>query len=139
MDASAEFYGFYSVFSKFSAIWGPFVFGIINAVSGSSRQAIISLIAFFNIPARIVTVSRRFLQASITALQTEVSRLHEERREGDLPERLQLFLRGQVGLSLWMAAVIFPGSNASSRPSLFLTFMSPSPFTPSPYHRFSWL
>jgi len=47
VDASAEFYGFYSVFSKFSSIWGPFVFGLINAVSGSSRQAIISLIAFF--------------------------------------------------------------------------------------------
>jgi len=68
--------------------------------------ASMELIAFFNIPARIVTVSRRFLQASITALQTEVSRLHEERREDDLPERLQFFLRGQVGLSLWMGAVM---------------------------------
>ena len=46
-EASAEFYGFYSVFSKFSAIWGPFVFGAVNLVTGSSRSAIVSLIIFF--------------------------------------------------------------------------------------------
>jgi MFS transporter, UMF1 family len=46
-QASAEFFGFYTVFSKFSAIWGPFLFGLINAISGSSRQAIVSLVAFF--------------------------------------------------------------------------------------------
>lgn len=45
--ASAEFFGFYSVFSKFSAIWGPLVFGVINMLTGSSRQAILSLIGFF--------------------------------------------------------------------------------------------
>jgi MFS transporter, UMF1 family len=44
---SAEFYGFYSVFSKFSAIWGPLAFGIIRQVSGSSRNALISLVVFF--------------------------------------------------------------------------------------------
>ena len=46
-EASAEFYGFYSVFSKFSAIWGPFVFATTNVVTGSSRTAILSLILFF--------------------------------------------------------------------------------------------
>jgi UMF1 family MFS transporter len=46
-QASAEFYGFYSVFSKFSAIFGPLVFGIIRHVSGSSRNAIVSLVVFF--------------------------------------------------------------------------------------------
>ena len=45
--ASAEFYGFYSVFSKFSAIWGPLAFGIIRQVTGSSRTAILALIVFF--------------------------------------------------------------------------------------------
>ena len=45
--ASAEFYGFYSVFSKFSAIWGPMVFAIIRQVAGSSRLSIVSLIVFF--------------------------------------------------------------------------------------------
>ncbi len=46
-NASAEFYGLYSVFSKFSAIWGPLVFGIIRHVSGEGRTALVSLIVFF--------------------------------------------------------------------------------------------
>ncbi|MDE0316308.1 MAG: MFS transporter [Candidatus Poribacteria bacterium] len=46
-QASAEFYGFYSVFSKFSAIWGPTTFGVIKQITGSARLAIISLMVFF--------------------------------------------------------------------------------------------
>lgn len=45
--ASAEFFGFYTVFSKFSAIWGPTTFGLVKQWLGSSRLAIISLIFFF--------------------------------------------------------------------------------------------
>lgn len=46
-EASAEFYGFYTVFSKFSAIWGPFVFAFIRQTTGSARNSILSLIVFF--------------------------------------------------------------------------------------------
>ena len=46
-EASAEFYGFYSVFSKFSAIWGPLVFALIRQITGTARLAIISLMVFF--------------------------------------------------------------------------------------------
>ena len=46
-EASAEFYGFYSVFSKFSAIWGPLAFAVIRQVTGTARLSIISLMAFF--------------------------------------------------------------------------------------------
>ncbi|GAF74994.1 unnamed protein product, partial [marine sediment metagenome] len=46
-NASAEFYGFYSVFTKFSAIWGTAVFAIVEHLTGSSRNAIISLVLFF--------------------------------------------------------------------------------------------
>ena len=46
-EASAEFYGFYSVFNKFSAIWGPGVFAVINHVTGSARGSILSLGFFF--------------------------------------------------------------------------------------------
>jgi UMF1 family MFS transporter len=46
-EAAAEFYGFYSVFSKFSAIWGPLVFAIVSNATGSGRPAILSVIAFF--------------------------------------------------------------------------------------------
>ncbi len=46
-EASAEFYGFYSVFSKFSAIWGPLIFGIVSGATGSGRPAILSILVFF--------------------------------------------------------------------------------------------
>ena len=42
--ASAEFYGFFSVFSKFSAIWGPFIYAIVSAATGSGRYAILSIV-----------------------------------------------------------------------------------------------
>jgi UMF1 family MFS transporter len=45
--ASAEFFGFYTVFSKFSAIWGPTTFFMVRQWLGSSRLAILSLIFFF--------------------------------------------------------------------------------------------
>lgn len=45
--ASAEFYGFYSVFSKFSAIWGPLLFAVVSGITGSGRPAILSIIVFF--------------------------------------------------------------------------------------------
>ena len=46
-EASAEFFGFYTVFSRFSAIWGPLTFAVIRQWAGSSRLAIVSLIFFF--------------------------------------------------------------------------------------------
>lgn len=46
-NASAEFYGFYTVFSKFSAIWGPFTLAFVRHALGSARLAIASLIFFF--------------------------------------------------------------------------------------------
>jgi UMF1 family MFS transporter len=46
-EASAEFYGFYSVLSKFAAIWGPLIFAFVSDRTGSARPAILSLIAFF--------------------------------------------------------------------------------------------
>ena len=46
-DAPAEFFGFYSVVSKFSAVWGPFLFALIRHWSGSSRHALLAVIVFF--------------------------------------------------------------------------------------------
>jgi UMF1 family MFS transporter len=46
-SASAEFFGFYTVFSKFSAIWGPLVFATVRQFTGTARLSIISLIFFF--------------------------------------------------------------------------------------------
>lgn len=46
-DSPAEFFGFYSIVNKFSAVWGPFIFALIRHWSGSSRNAILSIIIFF--------------------------------------------------------------------------------------------
>lgn len=44
---SGEFFGFFSVMSKFSAIVGPLLFAAAVAIFGSSRPAVLSLIVFF--------------------------------------------------------------------------------------------
>jgi MFS transporter, UMF1 family len=44
---SGEFFGFWGVFEKFAGIFGPLIFSATLAVSGSSRNAILSVIAFF--------------------------------------------------------------------------------------------
>jgi len=45
--SAAEFYGFYTVFSKFSSIWGPILFGFVREATGSSRAAIVSIVVLF--------------------------------------------------------------------------------------------
>ncbi|NLG73759.1 MAG: MFS transporter [Chloroflexi bacterium] len=44
---SGEFFGFFSVMEKFSAIMGPLLFAAAGTLFGSSRPAILSLIALF--------------------------------------------------------------------------------------------
>jgi UMF1 family MFS transporter len=44
---SAEFFGFYDMSSKFAGLLGPFLFGIVGRLAGSSRLSIVSLIIFF--------------------------------------------------------------------------------------------
>jgi UMF1 family MFS transporter len=51
---SGEFFGFYSVFEKFSSIFGPLLFSVTIALTGSSRNAILSVIAFFAIGAAVL-------------------------------------------------------------------------------------
>lgn len=46
-EASAEFFGFYTVFTKFSSIWGPWTFALVKQTVGSSRTAILSIVVFF--------------------------------------------------------------------------------------------
>jgi len=46
-SVSGEFFGFFSVMSKFSAILGPVLFAGAVALFGSSRPAVLSLILFF--------------------------------------------------------------------------------------------
>ena len=46
-DSSAEFFGFFTVFSKASAILGAWAFAITAALTGEGRLAILSVIVFF--------------------------------------------------------------------------------------------
>jgi MFS transporter, UMF1 family len=52
---SAEFFGFFSVSEKFAGIAGPFLFGIVGQMMGSSRLAIVSLIIFFAVGAALLS------------------------------------------------------------------------------------
>ena len=52
---SGEFFGFYSVFEKFASIFGPLLFWVTIATTGSSRNAILSVIVFFVIGALILS------------------------------------------------------------------------------------
>ena len=46
-DKEAEYFGFYEIASRGTTWIGPLVFGLVNQITGSQRQAIISLILFF--------------------------------------------------------------------------------------------
>lgn len=52
---SGEFFGFYSIMEKFASIIGPLIFAIAVALTGSSRPAILSLIALFVIGGYLLT------------------------------------------------------------------------------------
>jgi UMF1 family MFS transporter len=51
---SGEFFGFFSVFEKFAGIFGPLIFAGAIAVTGSSRNAILSVIVFFALGALLL-------------------------------------------------------------------------------------
>jgi MFS transporter, UMF1 family len=51
---SGEFFGFFSVFEKFAGIFGPLIFAGTIAATGSSRNAILSVILFFAVGALLL-------------------------------------------------------------------------------------
>ncbi len=46
-EASANFFGFYSVFNKLSAVSGPLLFAFLTTVFGTARPAVLALAAYF--------------------------------------------------------------------------------------------
>jgi UMF1 family MFS transporter len=46
-EREAEFFGFYEIASRGTSWIGPALFGVVNQITGSQRQAILSLIFFF--------------------------------------------------------------------------------------------
>jgi MFS transporter, UMF1 family len=53
-EKSSEFFGFFGVFEKFAGIVGPALFAITVGATGSSRNAILSVIAFFVVGAALL-------------------------------------------------------------------------------------
>jgi UMF1 family MFS transporter len=53
---SGEFFGFFSIFEKFAGIFGPLIFAGTIAATGSSRNAILSVIGFFAVGAAILAL-----------------------------------------------------------------------------------
>jgi UMF1 family MFS transporter len=51
---SSEFFGFFGVFEKFAGIVGPAIFAITVRATGSSRNAILSVIGFFIVGAALL-------------------------------------------------------------------------------------
>ena len=54
-EKSSEFFAFFGVFERYAGVLGPAVFAWVVARSGSSRSAILSVIAFFVIGAAILS------------------------------------------------------------------------------------
>jgi UMF1 family MFS transporter len=52
---SGEFFGLFGVMEKFSAILGPIIFAAVAAFSGSSRPAVLSIVAFFLVGGYLLT------------------------------------------------------------------------------------
>jgi MFS transporter, UMF1 family len=52
---SGEFFGFWSVFEKFAGIFGPAIFTLTLVLTGSSRNAILSVIGFFVVGGLLLT------------------------------------------------------------------------------------
>jgi len=52
---SGEFFGLFGVMEKFSAILGPIIFAAVAASSGSSRPAVLSIVAFFLVGGYLLT------------------------------------------------------------------------------------
>ncbi|HEX7242602.1 MAG TPA: MFS transporter, partial [Longimicrobiaceae bacterium] len=53
---SGEFFGFFSVFSKFAGIFGPLLFAAVIGRMGSSRYGILSVILFFVVGAALLAL-----------------------------------------------------------------------------------
>ena len=66
---SAEFFGFFNIMGKFSAILGPALFALVGRLFGQSRYSIVSLIVFFIVG--ILLLTRVDIEEGIRVAQQE--------------------------------------------------------------------
>jgi UMF1 family MFS transporter len=52
---SGELFGFYAVAEKFAGLFGPLLFDLVIGLTGSSRNAILSVVAFFAVGAALLS------------------------------------------------------------------------------------
>jgi UMF1 family MFS transporter len=71
---SGEFFGFYSIFEKFAGIFGPLLFDVTITVTGSPRNAILSVILFFAAGAALLS------RVNVAEGQRAARRAEEETR-----------------------------------------------------------
>ncbi|MCL2227401.1 MAG: MFS transporter [Oscillospiraceae bacterium] len=64
-ENSGEFFGFFEIFSRFSAILGPFLYATILSATGRASFSIMSTILLFIIGFIILLVSRKDLKAQL--------------------------------------------------------------------------
>jgi len=64
-ENSGEYFGFYEIFSRFSAILGPFLYATILRQSGRASFAIMSTIFLFAIGLTILIISRKHLKSQL--------------------------------------------------------------------------
>ena len=70
---SAEFFGFYNVSSKFAGIIGPFLFGLVGQLTGTSRISIVAIVIFFFVGALLLTTvdHSQGIQAALSEEENE--------------------------------------------------------------------
>jgi UMF1 family MFS transporter len=83
---SSEYFGFFSVFEKFAGVFGPAVFAAAVTLTGSSRPAVLSVIAFFIAGALVLT------RVDVAAGQREAMRSRE--KEGARSQELGVRRQG---------------------------------------------
>ena len=87
---SGEFFGFFSIFEKFAGIFGPLIFAGTIAATGSSRNAILSVIGFFAVGAALLAlVNVEEGQRAARAVEREVAGAARAERQssGAAPRR----------------------------------------------------
>ncbi|WP_429351266.1 MFS transporter [Paenibacillus sp. 4624] len=74
---TGEYFGFVNITGKFASIFGPFVFGYVGQITGSTRWGILSLIFFFvaGIAVLLTVKVQKGMQDAQSADQEELERL----------------------------------------------------------------
>ncbi|MGO4529381.1 MFS transporter [Paenibacillus sp. 2TAF8] len=74
---TGEYFGFVNITGKFASIFGPFVFGYVGQITGSTRWGILSLIFFFvaGIAVLLTVQVQKGMQDARSADQEELERM----------------------------------------------------------------